>query len=158
MPGYDTARDTIARQLSTEYDKLTCLLGQLEHEKILLSEDDMASLMVLQDEKRESVSVLRDMAAQRDQVLNASGTEGEDLWGRLAQIDPTGDIERNFRRNLELARQCRDRNIENGWLVNRREAFVTQSLAVLRAETGQGTYSASGRHGEVPGLRQLGSA
>ena len=158
MQVHETVRDEIARQLSIEYDKLTCLLGQLEHERILLGEHDMASLMVLQDEKRVSVAELRDMAAARDEVLDETGTEGEDLWNRLASIDPSGTIERNFRRNLELARQCRDRNIENGWLVNRREAYVTQSLSILRQDTGEGTYSASGRHALAPGSRELGSA
>jgi flagellar biosynthesis/type III secretory pathway chaperone len=157
-------RDTVARHLDRwvgeELQLLTELESLLHSEQHTLKSDDIETLEHIGRTRQRCVQQLSHLDAERNEVCRRlSLGAGRSALARLCLwTDPSGDLERRWLANLDVARRCRDINDGNGAIVTAKLTRIRHTLGALRGTAAPSVYSAKGVRPTTIAPREFGSA
>jgi flagellar biosynthesis/type III secretory pathway chaperone len=153
----DALKDRLTLQLEEEQEVLTHLLTILHDETEVLAESSADRLLPIIEAKHQAVSFLEQTGRSRSELLAAHGHTPIELPDILDACDESGNLKSRFEDNLEMATRCRQVNLDNGIIINKRESVAAKSLRVLTGNS-EVLYTSGGDHPLATINRSLGSA
>lgn len=152
----------LARVIAEEARLLARLEEILRDESSVLAGRDVAAIEKIGDSRHETVEALARLEAERNSACRTLALEpGSGAYERLLTwADPTRGLHRQWNRNLEIVRRCKELNDRNGAIVTLQLRRVRELLGALRGTAPSPVYGtgpgASDRVGET--TRVLGNA
>jgi flagellar biosynthesis/type III secretory pathway chaperone len=148
------------RVLTEEGRLLGELEGVLHLETDVLRGEDTDAIASVGNSRHRYVDNLTRLDAERGSTCRMlSFGSGPDAMARLlAWADPSGQLQRQWSRNLDIARRCKRINDQNGAIVTAKLGRVQQLLGKLRGVNTPPVYSARGARYGALGPRDLGRA
>jgi flagellar biosynthesis protein FlgN len=156
----EQVRSHLERILSEEAGLLEELERVLTQETEVLSGDDTTAIQSIGGARHRCIDALTRLDAERaDTCRMLSFGHGAAALDKLfAWADPTEALRRQWLRNLELGRRCKDINERNGAIVSVKLGRVRQALGKLRGAQPPAVYGRRGtRYGSLA-PRALGRA
>lgn len=156
--------ESFAAGLRAEFQAFQNFYSLLQSEHAALSQGDIEGLIDIAQRKAGQVSILSQMAEERNRTLRIStgmtDQLGMDAWQEKYDPHKRSGALQVWGELLDLARSAKRLNEQNGVLINLNLQHNQQALAVLRGATTQ-TANLYGPDGQTysPGLgRPLGKA
>ncbi|WP_296227924.1 flagella synthesis protein FlgN [Ralstonia sp. UBA689] len=137
----------LIRTLSDEQELLRAATLTLEAEAQALRDGDMPELERVTQTKQKQLVALGD--ADRERRLWWAQHGGTDPYGLVKYLRADATASRLFDENLALARTLRQRNLDNGTLIDLRLRATQNALSVLHAAN-NGGGTPYGRDGKQP--------
>jgi flagella synthesis protein FlgN len=131
-------RGQMATLLEQEIEHATALNTALQLEKDILGNKDFEALEVVTVKKQAVIDALNALDAERSRLLHECGFTADNAGTETyihAQAGPQGQqLERLWRRLLDIISSCRQQNLVNGSIIGMSMRHCAQALAVLRGQ------------------------
>ncbi len=137
----------LIRTLADEQELLRAATQTLEAEAQALRDGDMVELERVTQTKQKQLTALGE--ADRERRLWWAQRGGADPYGLVKYLRTDETASRLFDENLALARTLRQRNLDNGTLIDLRLRATQNALSVLHAAN-NGGGTPYGRDGKQP--------